>query len=188
MAETQITVLLKKLGQGEKDLLDDIYSLLYDEIKKIAYNQINQLNTGETLTPTVIANECYIKLARQNDINLSNKRHFLNYLAKSMRLMLIDTIRTKSSEKNKHIAVEDNISIVVGDQDVNLKWIDIDIQLNKVERINKQFSEILEYKLIFNFTFFEIAEIMELSERQIMRIWKQATALLMALASQYPAI
>ena len=115
MAETQITVLLKKLGQGEKGLLDDIYSLLYDEIKKIAYNQINQLNTGETLTPTVIANECYIKLARQNDINLSNKRHFLNYLAKSMRLMLIDTIRTKSSEKNKHIAVEDNISIVVGD-------------------------------------------------------------------------
>ena len=71
---------------------------------------------------------------------------------------------------------------------MNLKWIDIDIQLNKVERINKQFSEILEYKLIFNFTFFEIAEIMELSERQIMRIWKQATALLMALASQYPAI
>ena len=81
MSSQSITVLLQKLKAGEKYLLDDIYTQLYSEIKAVATNQINQLNTGETITPTVMANECYIKLSKQNNINLSNKRHFLNYLA-----------------------------------------------------------------------------------------------------------
>jgi len=101
MARQSITILLERIKSGEKSLLDDIYTQLYSEIKAIAMQQINKLNTGETITPTVMANECYIKLAKQNNINLTDKRHFLNYLAKSMRLLLIDIIRAKSSSKRK---------------------------------------------------------------------------------------
>ena len=179
-----ITVLLDKLGKGEKDLLDDIYSQLYKEIKAIAFNQISQLNTGKTITPTVIANECYIKLAKKNNINLSNKRHFLNYLAKSMRLLLIDILRSKSSQKRHHLTVHQNLSLVVGEQDVNIEWLEIDLLLKKIERINVEYSQLLEYKLIFNLTFKEISALVNKSERQVMRNWNNATTLIMALTKE----
>jgi len=68
MQKKSITVLLHELNAGNKELLDDIYVRLYDDIKAIAMNQINNLKTGETITPTVMANECYLKLVKQNNI------------------------------------------------------------------------------------------------------------------------
>ena len=184
MTTQSITVLLDKIGKGEKDLLDDVYSQLYAEIKAIAYNQIKQLKTGQTITPTVMANECYIKLAKKNNINLSNKRHFLNYLAKSMRLLLIDILRSKSSKKRQHITSNQTFSSMIGDDDVNLEWLEIDILLKKIERINVEYSQLLEYKLIFNLTFKEISELVNKSERQVIRNWNNATALILALSKE----
>lgn len=184
MKNPSITILLKKVRQGDKHLLDDIYTQLYSEIKEIAMAQISKLRTGETITPTVMANECYIKLTKQNNINLDNKRHFLNYLAKSMRLLLIDIIRAKSSIKRKHLTVTKNYSLVKGDEDVDFNFLEVDLLLKKVERINVKYSEMLEYKLIFNLTFKEISQLIDKSERQVMRIWKQATTLIMALSKE----
>ena len=184
MEKQNITILLAKVKEGDKHLIDDIYTQLYAEIKSIAMHQINRLNTGETITPTVIANECYIKLAKKNNIDLSNKRHFLNYLAKSMRLLLIDIIRAKSSIKRKHITTDKSYSLVIGDKNVDFNFIEIDLLLKKIERINVQYSEILEYKLIFNLTFKEVSQLIDKSERQVMRIWKQAVTLIMALSKE----
>ncbi len=178
MKEKSITLLLQKIKAGRKDLLGDIYTQLYSEIKAIAMNQISQLNTGQTITPTVMANECYIKLAKQNNINLSNKKHFLNYLAKSMRQLLIDILRSKSSIKRKHITTRNSLSLIVGQNDVDYDFMEINQLLEKVERIN------LEYKLLFNLTFKEISETINKSERQVLRLWSQATTLIMALSKE----
>ena len=182
MSQKSITVLLQRLNEGEKDLLDDIYTQLYSEIKAIAVNQINQLNTGETITPTVMANECYLKLAKQNNIDVSNKRHFLNYLAKSMRLLLIDILREKSTDKRKHITTTKSLNLIEGQDNINFDFLEIDRLLEKIEKINPDYCEILQFKLIFNLTFKEISEVLQKSERQIMRIWTQATTLIMVLS------
>ena len=184
MSSQSITVLLQKLKAGDKYLLDDIYTQLYSEIKAVATNQISQLNTGETITPTVMANECYIKLSKQNNINLSNKRHFLNYLAKSMRLLLIDVIRAKSSIKRQHLNTTKNYSLIEGEADIAFDLLEIDLLLKKIERINVEYSQLLEYKLIFSLTFKEISDIINKSERQVMRMWKQAVTLIMALSKE----
>ncbi len=185
MKEKQnITILLAKVKEGDKHLIDDIYTQLYAEIKNIAMHQINRLNTSETITPTVMANECYIKLAKQNNIDLSNKKHFLNYLAKSMRQLLIDILRSKSSIKRKHITTQSSLNLVVGQNDINFDFLEIDQLLKKVERINPEYCQLLEYKLLFNLTFKEISDIINKSERQVMRIWSQATTLIMALSKE----
>lgn len=182
MPQSNITVLLERIADGDNHLLDDIYTQLYSEIKQIAYQQIASLHTGETITPTVMANECYIKLAKKNNINLSNKKHFLNYLAKSMRQLLIDIIRAKSSDKRKCIATTESLTLIKGEKDVDFNFLEIDQLLKKVERINKEYCQLLEYKLIFNLTFAEISETVNKSERQVMRIWKQAVTLITALS------
>jgi DNA-directed RNA polymerase specialized sigma24 family protein len=107
-------------------------------------------------------------------------------MAKSMRQLLIDVLRSKSSIKRKHFATDQSFTQIIGDDDVNIKFFDIERALVNIEKINPIFCEVLEYKLIFNFTFVEIAETINKSERQVKRIWKQAKALLIALTKNSP--
>ncbi|VAW36099.1 hypothetical protein MNBD_GAMMA01-208 [hydrothermal vent metagenome] len=182
MNKEPITILLQRVSSGEKELLNDIYSRLYADIKQIAEYQINKLNTGQTITPTVLTHDCYLKIAKQNRINLKNSKHFLNCLSISMRQLLIDVCRSKSSSKKQHITVTDTFD-VIGDTNIDFKIIELDLLLNRVEKISVQYAEILNYKLILSMTFAEIGKAINKSERQVIRVWNQAKTLLMALAN-----
>ncbi|MCF6317878.1 MAG: ECF-type sigma factor [Proteobacteria bacterium] len=182
MSEQAITLLLQRVKAGEKELLNDIYSRLYTDIKSIAQFQINKLNTGGTITPTVLAHDCYIKLLKQNKVNIKDSGHFLNCLSISMRQLLIDVYRSKLTAKNQHIDITQDFGEIQGDTDIDFKILELDRLLDKIDKINPVFAEILNYKLILSMTFSEIAEVMGKSERQIIRIWNQAKSLLMALS------
>ncbi len=181
MSMSQVTALLNEVSLGNKQVLNDVYSLLYKDIKAIAGFQLRQLNSGQTITPTVLAHECYLKLYQSEHIPIRTKRHFLNCLAKTMRMYLIDALRAKSSQKRKGQQINSGITGFVGDEDVSFKLIEIDLMLDQIVKVDEKLAEILQYKLIFNLTFNDIADILDLSERQVMRLWKQAKAMLMAM-------
>jgi len=182
MRNKDITFLLQQANLGDRDVLNDVYISLYGEIKKIAQFQINKLQTGETITPTVLAHECYIKMLKQNSIKMKDSKHFLNCLSISMRQLLVDIYRAKISPKRKSNAITQNMTDVIGDADIDFKILELDHLLNKIEKINSQCAEVLNFKLILTMTFPEIAQVMNLSERQIKRIWSQGKSLLMVLA------
>lgn len=181
MVNHQVTALLNQSILGDDHVLNDVYEILYDEIKAVAGFQLKQIQTGNTITPTVLAHECYLKLCQTNQIPIENKRHFLNCLARSMRMYLIDALRAKQSIKRHAVQASDKLTDLVGSGDVSFKLLEIDLALNKIEKIDQQLAEILQHKLMFNLTFKEIGEVLNLSERHIMRLWKQARALLIAM-------
>ena len=185
MSTGKITTLLNQASLGDKQVLNDVYQLLYAEIKSIAGFQLKRLNTGQTITPTVLAHECYIKLYDSENIAIENKRHFLNCLARTMRMFLVDVVRAKSSQKRKGHVVEGVLTQYVGAEDVSFDLIEINLILNQIEKIDERLAEILQTKLIFNLTFTEMAAVYEVSERHIMRLWKQAKALLMAMLDNH---
>jgi len=183
MSKEPITILLQRVNAGDKQLLNEIYSRLYDEIKGIARFQINKLNTGKTITPTVLAHDCYLKVIKQNNINIHDSQHFLNCLSISMRQLLIDVYRSKLTAKNQHIDISQEFGGIKGDTNVDFKILELDRLLGKINNINKNFAEILNYKLILSMTFPEIAKVINKSERQTIRIWNQAKSLLVALSN-----
>jgi RNA polymerase sigma factor (TIGR02999 family) len=183
MSDQAITVLLQRVKAGEKQLLNDIYSRLYADIKIIAQFQINKLNTGQTITPTVLAHDCYLKIAKQNNINIENSSHFLNCLSISMRQLLIDVYRSKSSLKKQYFTATKDYNDITGSTDIDFKIIELDRLLDKVAKINIKYSEILNFKIILSMTFPEIAKITGQSERNVIRIWNQAKTLLTVLAN-----
>ena len=183
MQKEPITILLQRVNSGNKELLNDIYSRLYDDIKRVAQFQIDKLNTGETITATVLTHDCYVKLTKQNRIDIKNSQHFLNCLSLSMRQLLIDVYRSKLRFKRAHNSITKNLTNVIGDGDVNFKILELDQLLNKIERIDKRYAEVLSYKLILSMTFPEIAQSIGKSERQTIRIWNQAKSLLTALST-----
>jgi RNA polymerase sigma factor (TIGR02999 family) len=184
MAISEITMMLNQATLGDKQVLNEVFARLYSEIRSIAGHQLKQLNPGQTITPTVLANEVYLKLYQAQHIPIESKRHFLNCLSKSMRLYLIDVLRAKSSQKRQELGISHHITELVGAEDVSLKLIELDKWLNQIEQVDEVLAEVLHHKLIFNLTFSEMAAAMDKSERQIMRLWKQAKALLLAMAGE----
>ncbi len=181
MGNNRITTLLEQAQMGNKQVLDKVYELLYAEIKSIAGYQLKQLKTGQTITPTVLANECYLKINQNKEFSPSNKKHFLNCLAQSMRGFLIDNLRAQNSAKRKGEHVNVGITELIGDQDISFRLMDIDIILEKMQEINVQLTEIVQFKLLFSLTFVEIADVLQISDRQVKRRWKQGKALLLSL-------
>ncbi len=181
MSAKNIEEILASIRSGDSSQLDEIYSILYSDIKAVAGHQINMLNPGATITPTVLANECYLKLLKSNNLPSTDRRHFMQFLAKSMRSFLFDSIRAKKSLKRNGYMMTSSVSQYVGCDDVNIRFMDIDRMLDKVEEVDPKLSEILHYKLVFSLTFKEIGELINKSERQVQRLWKQSKAMLLAL-------
>ena len=95
----QITILLQQLEPDNKSQIDQIYELLYSDIKAIANHQLSQLHNNQTISATVLAHECYIKLVQVESIDSQDRRHLLNYLAKAMRRFMIDQIRAIDNKR-----------------------------------------------------------------------------------------
>ncbi len=184
MNAEDITLLIQQHHQGKKDHFDQIFNALYLEIKAIAGHQLKALNPGDTITPTALANECYLKMVQLNQIPKTDKRHFMQYLSKCMRTFLIDAIRAKHSIKRHGAVAVTRITHFVGEDDVNLRLIDIERVLDQVEAVDPRLAEVLQYKMIFSMTYKEIGLLMGVSERQIIRQWNQAKTLMLTLIEE----
>lgn len=181
MRHQAITALLTEIKAGRKDLVDEVFALLYAEIKQLAGHQLKQLSPGQTITPTVLAHECYLKVANTEQLKLTNKRHFLHYLCLSMRAYLVDNLRAKSTAKRQHLKSDMSLSDCVGDSQLNFRVMEMEQILKRIERIDDKLFEILQLKVLLGLTYREISEVIGLSERQVIRRWQQAKALALAI-------
>jgi len=180
MSAGQITILLNQTKSKSKTDLDHIYALLYQEIKAVAQNQLAHVHNNNTISATVLAHECYLKLLQTENPNHQDRKHLLNYLAKAMRRFLIDQIRSKNRVKRKG-SLRYEVSQILGADDVEINVIEIDRLIDILAEVDAHLAELFEQKVIFNFTFKELADIFGLSERQVIRQWNQAKTLILTL-------
>ncbi len=181
----QITVLLNQVNPSNKADLDQIYALLYNEIKAVANNQLAHIHNNNTISATVLAHECYLKLIQIENPNHQDRRHLLNYLAKAMRRFLIDQIRSKNRDKRKGQVNYQHMSQILGANDIEFNVIEIDRLIDVLAEIDPHLAELFQQKIIFNFTFKELAEMFDLSERQVIRQWNQAKTLLLTMIENH---
>ncbi len=181
MSVGEITLLLKHATANDISHLDQIYHLLYQEIKRIAAYQLNQLHNHQTLSPTVLAHECYLKLAGQEKLQHQDRKHFLNYLAKAMRRYILDHIRNKNRDKRRAQLDNSKLSQILGSPGVSFDLFQIDECIEQLSLVDEKLSQLFQHKLLFEFTFKEMAEIHQLSERQVIRKWNHAKALILTL-------
>ncbi len=147
----------------------------------MAHNQLAQVHNNDTISATVLAHECYLKLIQAERPNHQDRKHLLNYLAKAMRRFLIDQIRSKNRDKRKGQMNYNQMSQILGAQDVEFNVIEIDRLIDLLAEVDTQLAEIFQQKMLFNFTFKDLADMFDLSERQVIRKWNQAKTLLLTM-------
>lgn len=78
---------------------DDLLTIAYDELRLMAAGVLGQKSGGNTLQPTALVHELYLRLAKRNDCQWRDRAHFLATAAKAMRQILVDHARRKSADK-----------------------------------------------------------------------------------------
>ncbi len=176
----QITQILR--GEvNSRDTLNQVFKLMYPEIKYLANAQLARLNTGQTITPTVLVNECYMKLSKPDKLSFENRKHFICTVAKCMRQFLVDRVRKNMRLKRAGEISQEPITQIMGASDVDFKLLEIDEILTKLEHIDPDMAELAELRFFSGHSLQEIADINNVSKRTIIRKWKVTKTFIISL-------
>ena len=178
---TSITQILNDHVNG-RNTLDQVFNAMYPEIKKLANAQLSRLNTGQTITPTVLVNECYLKLAKPEELAFENRKHFICTVAKCMRQFLVDKVRKNFRIKRAVDLSHETLSSLMGDKDIDFKLLEIDEILTKLEQIDPEMSEIAELRFFSGHSLHDIAKYYNVSKRTMIRRWAMIKSFILSLS------
>jgi len=172
-----VTQLLLRWSNGDKAALDDLMPMVYNELRRLAGIYLRRESPNNTMQPTALVHEAYLKLVDQKEISWQNRAQFFGMAAKMMRNILVDHAREQKAAKrggNQYRLSLTNIEQMGSMPDIDL--IALDEALNNLAGIKPQHSRIVELKFFGGLTIEEISEVMEISHATVERDWNFARA------------
>ena len=172
-----VTRLLLEWSEGNRQALEEMLPLIYDELRRLAHNFLYRERPGHTLQTTALVHEAYLKLIDQRDARWQNRAHFFAIAAQAMRRILIDSARRHVAEKRggrgQKLSLAEVATISL---EPNTNLIALDLALTRLAEIDSQQSRIIELRYFGGLTIEETAEVMRLSPATIKREWTMARA------------
>jgi len=150
---------------------DELVGEVYDELRQLARQLVVRFRPGQTLQPTVLVHEAYLKLAKQKGGKWNGRRHFYAVAARAMRSVLIDSIRAKRAQKRTpiggRIVALDELLASYEDRAVDLEG--LDEALKRLSEVDPGLVERVELRFFAGLSTAEIGELMGVSQRTIER-------------------
>jgi RNA polymerase sigma-70 factor, ECF subfamily len=174
-----ITQLLERWSKGEESARDELMSVVYDELHRIAVAYLRRERREHTLQPTALVNELFLKFSEQHRMNWQNRAQFFGVAASLMRRILVDYARAHYASKrggDRYCVSLKNVAAFGAQPDADLLALH-DI-LNQLEELDPNQARIVELRFFGGLTIKETAEVMQISHATVEREWKMAKAYL----------
>lgn len=172
-----ITQLLQQYQSGNKDALDAMFPLVYDELRRLAASRLRNERDDHTLQSTALVHEAYLRLIEQHSQTWQNRAHFFGLAAEMMRRILINHAVKRNADKRfgnqTRLALDEMIDFTQG-HDVNL--IRLDEAMTTLAGFDPNQAKIVELKFFGGLTNEEIAEVIGVSDSTVKREWRIAKA------------
>src|SRR5882762_11200647 len=97
---SEATVLLAAVEQGDRKAADELLEVVYDELRRLAASKMAQEAPGQTLQPTALVHEAWLRLVASKNPKFENRAHFFSAAAEAMRRILIDRARRKHTRRH----------------------------------------------------------------------------------------
>jgi len=172
-----VTQLLERWSSGDRDALDALMPLVYDELRRLAGNYLRRERSDHTLQPTALVNEAYMLMVDQSRARWQNRAQFVGVAAQMMRRILVDHARAAGAAKRggQNFAVSLTEAEAFG-QSPDVDLLRINEALERLAVLDAQQARIVELKFFGGLTIEEAAEAMNVSHATIERDWKMARA------------
>ena len=173
----EITQLLKAWGAGDKAALDELTRVCYGELRRIARRHLRRAHRGNTLQPSALVNEAYLRLTAFSSFEWQNRAHFFAMSARVMRNILVDLARKRARTKRGAGALI--VSLSAAGQLSSQRSPDLialDEALDALAALSPRKSRVVELKFFGGLTNDEAAEVLEVSSDTVRRDWRSAQA------------
>ena len=173
----EITELLVSWSNGSPTAFEDLVTLIYPELRRLARRHMRQEDPAHTLQTSALINEAYLRLVNQRDVAWQDRAHFFAVAAQVMRRILIDHARRHQASKRgagvQTVALND---LEVVSRERAAEFIALDEALIKLAEIDERKSRIVELRFFGGLTVEEVAGVLKLSPITIKREWRSARA------------
>lgn len=180
-----ITRLLHEWKDGDKDALDRVLPMVYEELRKLARSHFSNERRGHALQTTELVNLVYLRLVEGKRQEFKDRNHFFWYASQMIRYILVDYARRQTSQKRGGGAVGslDETEEPAAFQGMDLPTIiSMDDALKELEKVEPRQARIVEMRFFAGMSHVEIAKTLDLALSTVKRDWKEAkTNLFLAL-------
>src|SRR5579862_1740418 len=175
LAPQEFTQLLVNWRNGDKNALDQMTPVLYDELRKLARHFLAGERPDHTLQPTALVHEAYMRLVDQHSVDWKNRAHFLGVAASMMRRILINHARAGQAAKREGftqaLALEDALGVFIHPQ---VDLLELNAALQQLSDLDPQQARVVELRYFGGLTIEETAEVLGISPATVKREWGTA--------------
>jgi RNA polymerase sigma factor (TIGR02999 family) len=175
-----VTHWLERWRGGDRDALEHVVPLVYDELRQVARRQLVRESPGHTLSATGLVHEVYLRLLQQRQLAAVDREGFLSIAGQTMRRILVDHARARS--RLKRGGDERPVSLEPGD-DVPLltdteveEVLAINVALDRLAAIDDRARRVVECRIFGGLTLDETAQALGISPKSVQRTWAAARA------------
>lgn len=176
MAPTQdITQILKDWSGGDADAAARLMPLVYQELRSLAHNYLARERGDHTLQATALVHEAYLRLAGDAGMAWKDRAHFYGVAARLMRQILVDHARAHNAAKRGGLQEKltlDEARELPGEKAIEI--VALDTALENFAQTYPRKSQVVELKFFGGLDAREIAEVLQVSEKTILRDWNFA--------------
>ena len=172
----EVTQLLVDWSNGQREALDRLLPLVYDELRKLADRYLRRERSDHTLQATALVHEAYLKLIDQRSVQWQNRAHFFGVAAQAMRRILVDHARVHNAAKRgsgQKISLDE--ALVVSDERA-AELIALDDAMKALEEFDPEKSRLVELRFFGGLSIEETAEVLGISTATVTREWRAAKA------------
>lgn len=173
----QVTQLLSDLAGGRNAAADELFPLVYEQLRALAGSYFREERSDHTLQPTALVHEAFVRMVAPGDLRVSDRAHFYALAARVMRHVLVDYARQNASEKRGG----DRARITLDEQltpwrDRALDFEAIERALSELGQLSERTAKVVEMRFFCGLTCEEIAGVMSISLSSVEREWRFARA------------
>jgi RNA polymerase sigma factor (TIGR02999 family) len=175
---------LSACEEDERKDLDQLFAEYYPRLKRVAWHELNRLRPDPHFTPTLLVNECYLRLKEGGSPNSISNARFFQLIARCMRCFLVDQLRYHSREKRSGRKTLLQESRIQGGKGLDLEVMDLDRALHRLAEIKPELADLTELRFFAGLTLQEIATLKKTNVSAVHRQWLHARSLLTVLMQE----
>jgi RNA polymerase sigma factor, TIGR02999 family len=174
-SRTGVTQLLVTWNRGNQAALDELFPIVYGELRRLARSYLRQEHPGHTLQPTELVHEAYLRLIDQRSVSWQNRAQFFGLAAQMMRRILVNhALRRHAAKRGGHahrVALDEAIDVLEARQ---VDVVALDAALKALDALDARQSRIVELRFFGGLTVDETAEVVGISPASVKREWAAA--------------
>jgi RNA polymerase sigma factor (TIGR02999 family) len=183
-AASDVTLLLKEWREGNKQSLDKLIPLVYDELRRLAHHYLRQERADHTLQTTALVNEAYLRLIDAGNVQWQDRAHFFAISSNLMRRILVDYARAHGSQKRGQnmakVSMDEN-HFVPTDENI----LKLDDALSALSKFDPRKTKVVELRFFGGLSLQETAQVLEISPDTVRRDWRLAKVWLLCELKDY---